>query len=310
MSINETIQTGKVSDPFERDTKVKISNNTKELTGFTVENFQYSTIGKIILYRLLNNRDIKMLITSSGNTTGTGKTQLAIIIARIITKYSQEIFNYEKEWSAKDNSFIDVYEYLEKYEDSEKGEVLLTDELEYLADKRRSLSHENVHFSQAWQMLRYKNVITIATCPSMANLDMRIAENTDIWININFPGFASPYYVSMDDFTGEIEFKRLKQMGFMEIIRWKAIDDDKDYIKLSQEKEDIGIPGISSGNKKFNKEQVKKEKKEVQTQTIEEITTNLLRKKINNKHSLTQEQIANIVNRSQQYVSKIKRNLD
>lgn len=282
-----------------------------EVTGFKVREFQYTTLGKIILNRLLNNRDVKMLVTSSGNTTGTGKSQLAIILSKIITKYCREIFDKSYEWDAIDNSFIDVYEYLQMYKNSESGEVLLTDEMEYMADKRRSMSHSNVHFSQAWQMLRYQNCVTIGTAPSMSNLDIRVPENTDIWINIIFPGYANVYYVSMDDFTGEIQFKRLKQMGFQEVIRWKPIDDDPDYKKLSQKKKDIGIPGIDDNDtEKFDEEDIEQGKKKTEKQLTQEYTVRLLKMKRDNKLNLTQEEIANLVDRSQQYVSKVKRESD
>lgn len=288
---------------------VKVSNNTGEVTGFRVKDFQYSTIGKIILNRLLNNRDIKMLITSKGNTTGTGKTQLAIILSKLIAKYAKDIHGTNYNWNAEEYSFLDVYEYLQKYKNAQQGEVLITDELEFLADKRRSLSHSNVHFSQAWQMLRYKNVVTVATAPSMANLDMRIAENTDIWINIMFPGFAHVYYITMDDFSGEIKFKRLKQMGFRENIRWKAIDGDPDYKILSNKKKDVGIPGFGEDEDggHLDEEDIDIAKNKTKKQLTDDFTTNLLQKKENGDIRLTQEEIADLVDRSQQYVSKIKR---
>ncbi|WP_292484215.1 hypothetical protein [Methanohalobium sp.] len=288
---------------------IKISNNSGDVTGYRVKNFQYSSLGKVILHRLYNNRDLKMLITSKGNTTGTGKTTLAIILARKISEYSNEIFDEDISWSAENHSFLNVYEYLNKYKNAKKGTPLITDELEYLADKRRSLTHENVHFSQAWQMLRYKNVVTIATAPSMANLDMRIEENTDIWINIIYPGLAHIYYVTMDDFTGEIIYKRIRQFNFVECIRWKPLDDDEDYKILSQKKENQGIPGIDEDEDidSYNKEELEKEKSKTKSEVTEELTTNLLKMKKSKNIDLTQEEIAEIVDMSQQYVSKVKR---
>lgn len=285
---------------------VRISNNSGEITGYRVKDFQYSTIGKIILNRLLNNRDAKILITSSGNTTGTGKTTLAIILSRVITKYSKEIFNNEYNWNADEYSFINVYEYLSKYKNAQNGEVLISDEIEYLADRRRSMTHDNVFFSQAWQMLRYKNVVTIGTAPSMANLDKRVPENSDIWINVVFPGYANVYYVSMDDFTGEIKFKRLKQMGFLESIRWEKIDKDEDYKALTQKKHDIGVPGLEE-NETFDEEDLEKGKKKTKKQLTKQYTVNLLKMKEKGVINITQEEIAKAVERSQQYVSKAKR---
>ena len=291
------------------ENRVKVSNRTGETTGFRVSDFQYMTLGKLILHRLLTNRDVKIIITSSGNTTGTGKTMLAIILCRVIAKYAQEIHGTNYNWNAEEHSFLNVYEYLNKYKEAESGEVLITDEMEFLADKRRSMSHENVHFSQAWQMLRYKNVITVGTAPSMANLDRRIAENSDIWINIIYPGYAHVYYLSMDDFTGKIKHKRLKQMGFSENIRWKPIDDDPDYKTLHEKKENVGIPGFNDSNDEeiYDKEQMEQQMEQTKDQMIEQMTIKLLKMKRANKIDMTQEDIAHLVDRSQQFVSKKKR---
>ena len=287
---------------------VKISNNTGDITGFRVKDFQYSTLGRLILFRLYHNRDMKIVITSSGNTTGTGKTMLAIILARIISYYASYIFDRKYQWNAEDSSFIDVYEYLEKYGNAEKGQVLITDELEYLADKRRSMSNANLFFSQAWAMLRYRNVVTIGTCPGLGPLDRRVPENSDIWINIVYPGYANVYYLSVDDFTGELKIKRLKQMGFAESIRWKPIDKDDDYQTLTQKKHDIGVPGLNKDTvEKFDSEDMDKAQKEREKEITKEVTISLLEMKKDKRLHLTQEEISRIVDRSQQYVSKVKR---
>lgn len=295
--------------PTNQDSNVlKTSNNDGEVTGFRVHSFQYTTLGKIILHRLFNNRDLKLLITSRGNTTGTGKTQLAIVLAKTLVPFIEEIYNRQYSWDALDNSFIDVYDYLNKYKNADPGDILITDELEYLADKRRSMSHDNVHFSQAWQMLRYKNVVTLGTAPSQANLDVRVTENIDIWINIIYPGYANVYYVTMDDFTGEIEYKRLKQFGFKESVRWKPIDNDPDYQKLSEKKEEVGIPGISDNeDERFDEEDLEQRQKKTEKELTEEFTVRLLRMNECGMVDLTQEEIAEAANRSQQYVSKVKR---
>lgn len=281
--------------------KVKVSNNTGDVTGYRVDNFQYTSIGKIILYRLLNNRDVKILITSSGNTTGTGKTQLAIILARIISKYCAEIFNHTYHWSAQEYSFMDVYEYLEKY-DNCSGRVLLTDELEYLADRRRSMSHQNVHFSQAWQMLRYANNVTIGTAPGIPNLDERVTESTDIWINIQYPGVANSYYVTINDFTHQTITKRIKQCGFSEMVKWEPIDEDPDYQYLNQEKRDIGVPGLDS-EEALSEEDINQAEKEY----AKEVAINLLEMKDNGLITLDQNEMGKIVGYSQQWVSTIKK---
>lgn len=282
---------------------VKLSNNTGKVTGFRVKNLQYSSLFMVILHRLLHNRDLKIMITSKGNTTGTGKTQLAIILAHIISRYVEEIFDRRYDWNAAEHSFIDVYEYLERYENADNGDILITDEIEYMADKRRSMSHDNVYFSQAWAMLRYKQVVTIGTAPGMFNLDKRIPENTDIWINIQHPGLANVYYMTVDDFTGEIIPKRFKQRGFAELLRWQKIDHWEDYKELTSEKEEIGVPGMKEEGEEITEEDLQKTKQEMQR----EFATNLLRMKAAGKHSLDQEEMGQLANYSQQNISAIKK---
>lgn len=283
---------------------IKKSNNTGKVTGFQVEDLQYTVMGKIILYRLLNDRDVKILITSSGNTTGTGKTTLAIILSRIIQEYCKKIFEHNLSWNAEKFAFMDVWEYLRKYEEF-SGCVLITDELEYLADKRRSNSHENVFFSQAWQMLRYKNNITIGTAPSKANLDNRVPENVDIWINVVYQGLARTYYVKMHDFTEQIMTKRLKMGGFEEYLKWDAIDKDTDYRTLTQEKSEQGVPGLNTESA-LSEQDIKEAKKD----TKKETALQMLKWKhegIIDKNVWGQEKIGNLVGMSQQWVSNLKK---
>lgn len=276
------------------------------ITGYRVKNFQYTSLGMIILHRLLNNRDIKIIITSKGNTTGTGKTMLAIILSRVISQYAGEIFGYEADWSAEKYSFMDVYEYLENYEAYE-GRVLITDEMEYLADNRRSMSDENLHFSQAWQMLRYKNNISIGTAPSFSNLDKRIPENTDIWINVQVPGVANVYYVTMHDFTHEIIYQRIKQRGYNERLLWDAIDNDPDYEYLTEQKSNVGVPGLDQEDE-ISKEDLNDAKRNIRDTYIENLLE--LKERKNLKiygEELTQGKIADLAECSQQHVSKVAR---
>lgn len=259
-------------------------------------------LGKFITYRLIENRDCKIIITSHGSTTGTGKTTLAVILAKQIDRIAREVNNDLEPWNARDYSFLNVNEYLNQYKAAKPGRVLISDELETMVDNRRSISNANVYFTQAWQMLRYKNVITIGTAPGLHTLDKRVMQTADVWINVLAKGYAIPHYVSAHDFTGDPIYKRFTLDDRKTWIRWdKAEGDDYDY--LSQKKKDLGIPGE---NKQIDEDDLKEEKR----QTKMEITRNLIAENLRKDSPLSQEEMAEITGWSQPKISQIKRGIE
>lgn len=294
------------SETVESDTLVS-TGKKNQVTNFRVPNFQYSVLGMFILYRLINNRDCKIIITSSGSTTGTGKTTLAILLCRFIRYAANDIFNMNKSWSAKEYASVDLNEYFHSYDTADKGDALLPDEIEFGADRRRSMSNENLHLSQAWQILRYKNVVSVATLPSTSVLDRRMLELGDIWINVVMRGRANTYYLTVDDFTGEIIRKRLKFSGFRESILWQDLPDgDRDFQYLKSQKEDLGVPGVT--------DEETQDPKEVKKEDRDGMIKSLLRLKTKGIVDMNQEEIAQEVSTavqevSQQHVSKVKRQM-
>lgn len=280
-------------------------NNDGEITGFRTGDFQYSTLGRLILYRLINNRDMKIIVTSSGSTTGTGKTTLAIHLCRTIRTWANEIFDANIQWNAKEYSFVNLEDYFEGYKEAPKGTALLPDEIEQAADRRRSMSHDNVNLSHAWSILRYRNVVSVATLPSTSMIDRRLMELADVWINVQYRGYGNTYYLTVDDFTHELIYKRLKQFGFSEVIRWGDLpDNDEDFQFLKDQKEELGIPGQDQGE-----DITKQDVNEAKRTTRDTVLENMLQSKVNGNLNLTQEEIANITNVSQQKVSKVKRTM-
>lgn len=274
-----------------------------KLRAIRIPELQYTPLGLIILHRLIHDRDLKILITSRGNTTGTGKTTLAIILARIITLWANDLFDRQTEWTAEEYSFIDVWEYLEKYQHSKEGDVLISDEIEFMADKRRSMGNQNVFFSQAWQMLRYRNVITIGTAPGLHTVDKRVPQNTDIWINVTEQGRANVYYLTVQDFDETRIFKRLRQYGFKQTLLWLPLPDtDSDYQYLKNLKREQGVPGMNPENR-IDQSDLKQAKSD----TKRDIAVKLLKVKQNGTIQLSQADIGDIVGYSQQNIAKIKR---
>jgi hypothetical protein len=155
----------------------------------------FGTLGRICRQKLSNDNDIKIIIQGANSQTGVGKTTLAIELCRFIDTNG---------WNAEDKAFIDVQQYLNSYLDYPKGSALLLDEIGAGADSRRSTSKENVQLSQGWQLLRSRNVATVATLPSTSMLDNRMLELADIWILVRSRGIAQPYKIQVNDFTGRV----------------------------------------------------------------------------------------------------------
>jgi len=286
-----------------------LTGKDDNILSYQTPDLQYTTFGKFIIYRLLHDRDVKILITGKGKTTGTGKTTLAIIIAKWINEVRNEIFNLNETWHAKDYSFMDVWEYLQKYREAKPGDPLITDELEYMADRRRHMSNENVKFSQAWSILRYKNAVTIGTAPGLSDLEKRVIETADIWINVVHVGKANTYYLTFDDFEWKPIYKRLRQRNYKESLCWDELNDEN-YQWLKEEKENLGVPGLDDNGQDTHLDQsdLNKREREVKNSTVEELIKMLYNKELHN--SITQSDIADVTGVSQQQVSNLKRELE
>lgn len=271
---------------------------------FDVPAFQYSKLGLFILYRLVNNRDCKVIITSSGSTTGTGKTTLAVELCRWIRKASNDVFNDDKSWNAEDWATVDLGEYFRQYKQAGRGDAILADEIEYSADRRRAMSDDNLKLSHAWSILRYQNVVTVATLPSVSMLDQRLMELADVWINVVRRGRANPYYLTVNDFTGDIIRHRFHRLGYQETIKWDGLpDDDPDMAYLDAQKEDIGIPGMDD---RVTESDVKDAKRNYRDDVVE----TALQMRSAGHIDATLDDIAEMADCSQGHVSKLKKQLE
>ena len=150
-------------------------------------------IHKLRQARHRNGRDLKVIITSRNSTTGTGKTTLALWLA----------LNWDSNFTA-DQATLHVDEYLDIYKEQSPGSVLIMDEAEQL-DARRSMSNQNVDFSKKWSMMRYSQVDSILTLPTVTALDKRLEELSDIWINVIERGYAKVHRVTVGDYDKKVK---------------------------------------------------------------------------------------------------------
>lgn len=180
----------------------------------------FGTLGQRALHKLDNDNDIKIIIQGANSQTGVGKTTLAIQLCRFI----------DEGWEAEDKAFIDIQEYLNSYLEYDGGSALLLDEIGHGADSRRATSKDNVELSHGWQMLRARNVATVATLPSTNMLDSRMLELADYWILVRERGLAQPYKINVNDFTGRISREALPGEEHIRFPDLPNGDEDKRYL--------------------------------------------------------------------------------
>lgn len=181
----------------------------------------FGTLGRKAKERLNNDNDIKIIIQGANSQTGVGKTTLAIELCRFIDRHG---------WSANQKAFIDIQTYLNSYLDYAGGSALLLDEIGAGADSRRSTSKENVQLSHGWQMLRARNIATVATLPSTSMLDKRMLELADYWILVKKRGIAQPYEIRVNDFNGTVARKPFAGEEHIQFPDLPEGDDDKTYL--------------------------------------------------------------------------------
>lgn len=213
----------------------------------------FGTLGQRAKQKLANDNDIKIIIQGANSQTGVGKTTLAIELCRFID-------STDEGWNAEQKSFIDPQTYLNSYLEYPPGSALLLDEIGQGADSRRSMSKENVGLSHGWQMLRARNVATVATLPSTNMLDHRMLELADYWVLVKRRGLAQPYEIRVNDFNGKIARKPLPGDEHISFPDLPNGDSDKKYLDTIKD-EQVKGGGIESVPLPEHEEKVAKAEK-------------------------------------------------
>jgi len=190
----------------------------------------WGRLGRIIRRKLNSDNDLKVIVQGANSQTGVGKTTFAIELCRWADETADG-------WNAKEKAFVDAQGYLDSFHEVAAGSALLLDEIGAEADSRRSTSTENVQLSQGWQLLRSRNIVSVATLPSTSMLDKRMLELADVWVLVKRRGFAQPYEINVNDFNGKVSrkpFPAKEHLEFPDLPDWDA---DKKY--LDEIKEDM-----------------------------------------------------------------------
>lgn len=198
------------------------------------DQFNESSVDAFINDRLDANRDAKIIITARNSETGTGKTTLAVQLAKQWDRNG---------WSAN-KGFLDIKRYLAYYAHKARaGDVLILDDAEASADSRRSQSTTNVLISKYWSIMRVKNVVSLLTMPTASMLDKRLLELADLLMIVRRRGLAVPYRVYVNDISHQIKTHRWRvPLGdnggkIIKPVITFGKDDSKEYVELSEKKD-------------------------------------------------------------------------
>ena len=138
-----------------------------------------------------------IFVDAENARTGVAKTSGAVALARLIAR----AFRYGIK---KDDMTLSGAHYLRRYQEHpgyEQPSVLVLDEFVGAGsgDARRAMSNQNVDFGRAWQLLRSKRVVTLATLPDWNEADPRLQKYADyrVWCREKPIGFFQPYKVTV-----------------------------------------------------------------------------------------------------------------
>lgn len=174
---------------------------------------------------------------------GVAKTSGAVAVARLLARS----FEYELE---EGDLTLSGAQYLKRYQEHPgqgQPSVLVLDEFVGAGsgDSRRAMSTQNIDFSRAWQLLRTKRVVTLATLPDWNEADPRLQKLADyrLWCRERPIGFLQPYKITVP-FSGARSNIRLKGLGYgadTDRIRFPNMDarNDRFYEHLSTKKDEL-----------------------------------------------------------------------
>lgn len=175
---------------------------------------------------------------------GVAKTSGAVAFARLLSR----AFQYKL---VTEDLTLSGSEYLKRYQEHpgyEQPSVLVLDEFvgAGAGDKRRSMAQQNVDFGRAWQLLRTKRVVTIATLPDWNDADKRLKKLADFRIRcLEKPiGTFQAYkvVVPFNSAGGRVHTMGLGQYtGGTQRILFPNMDaeNDKFYHTLSKKKDEL-----------------------------------------------------------------------
>lgn len=176
---------------------------------------------------------------------GVAKTSGAVALARLFSR----AFGYQLK---KDDMTLSGSHYLQRYQEhpgSSQPSVLVLDEFVGggSGDARRAMSNQNIDFGRAWQLLRTKRVVTLATLPDWNEADQRLQKYADyrVWCRERPIGYFQGYKVTVPfnggNSGGGVQTKGLGPGNDTRRIQFPNMDANNDelYEHLSEKKDKL-----------------------------------------------------------------------
>lgn len=186
-----------------------------------------------------------MFLDAENARKGVAKTSSAVALARLFAS----AFRYEL---CEDDMVLGSgIKYLRRYQEHpgwEQPSVIVLDEFVGggAGDKRRSMANQNIDFGRAWQLLRTKRVITIATLPDWNEADKRLKKLADyrIWCRERPMGTFQAYKVIVPFDSGRSGKVHTKGLGYginTTRIKFPNMDAESDplYQHLTEKKDEL-----------------------------------------------------------------------
>jgi len=233
--------------------------------------------------RVKQNRDLTVLITDDSNERGTGKTTLALKLARL--------FDRTEEGVTTDKVTLQAQNLKQSYSDLPKGSALILDEAEAELSKYRASSNINKAIRDLISQGRVLEKYTLFTAPASGAVDNDLKSLFDVWILVQRRGRAVVHYCDYNPYRGHPLFKQ------KEPIEWSDIKDNdlRDvYDALSDEKED----------RLYGRDR-EDEEDEIPDEVQKEARNNLIERLYENNDSMSQKQVADAVGLSRSRVADI-----
>lgn len=253
----------------------------QEFTSTIGEDFEESWLHQEYETRREQERALAVVIVARDNETGTGKTTLAVQLAK----------KWADGWDAEERATNRSWEYRRMVQRAPAGSVLLADEIGQMYDSRRSMSEENVQVSQDWQMLRFRELVTLATLPGPSFLDKRLRQLADVLILTTRRGHGRVYKLKSEDMSGD-PFREHKCN-----VEWGPLDDDPEYQRVEEMKAARFEERFGGGpdEEEVAEEELEEARREGRNETIRRLV----------EEGMTQTQIAEALGLDQSTISRI-----
>jgi len=242
---------------------------------------------------------------------GIAKTSCAVAVARLIAN----AFDYQLQ---ENDLTLAGSEYLRRYREhpgADQPSVLVLDEFVGggAGDSRKAMTHENVDFGRAWQLLRTKRVVTLATLPDWSEADPRLQKYADyrLWCQEQPMGCFQAYKITVPFDGGGLETLAMGHGSDTTRIFFPNMDAHADpfYRHISKRKDEL----INADNWNANQlhaddeDEEPPDPKEIRRNEQIRIAVRLYEPWDEENHRMSYNEVGNVVGKSESWAGNVIR---